>query len=630
MTPSFYKKLIWLAMSCLCIAPLAANAAKSNPLAAPAGPQIIWQKWSPEAFSQAKRENKMLLVSVGIEVCFACRWMEEFTYQDPRVVRLIMDHFVPIQVDADNQPDLGERYSDWAWPATVFMAPDTTQVLALRGNRRPPDFIPLLNKLITQHAQGKLEPDTLAPYAAPAAPALSDLTDLRDKLRSTLDDDFDDKLSGFNDEYKEIENSGNFVQLLMRAHAERDRKSEQRFLNTAYKMLGRIDPVWGGFFAAGLDGWTKPIPEKRTGAQATALYVYATAYSLTKDKRFLDAAKEVDRYLRIWMQAPDGTFYTSQKDLAPNLPSDWTPQRYFALDTDSKRRRYGIPPIDHAVYTDLNARVIVAYAKLYEASGEESFLRTAEKCARVIIQQRQQTAGWVLHTIDTEAIKQDQRIHLKAALPTPYLRSQAHFGLALMALQRVTGDTFWLHSAQRLADALRLKLEDQKLGGFYASLPNALDGMFARRKPLQDNGVAARFLYQLGKYSKNEDLIRSAERAVRVVSVPNILAREGRIIGELAVALEMLTMDYVEFTVVGDATDPKAQNLFKAARAYYEPRKLLHYEKPGRYPNLGRATLYICSQDACSTPIFDTKDIAPQAAKFQKPRESSKRVAEAL
>lgn len=626
MIQSLFKKFVWLALGCLCLVSVTAGAAK-NGAAAPSGPQITWQKWSPEAFAQAKRENKMILLSVGIEVCFACRWMEEFTYQDPRVVRLVMDNFVPIQVDADNQPDLGERYSDWAWPATIFMAPDTTQVLALRGNRRPPDFLPLLNQLITQHAQGKLEPDALAPYAAPAAPEKTDLSDLRDKVRAVLDRDFDDTLGGFDDEYKEIENSGNFVQLLMRAHAEGDRKSEQRFLKTAYKMLGRIDPVWGGFFAAGLDGWTNPIPEKRAGAQATAIDVYATAYMLTKDKRYLHAAKEVDRYLRTWMQAPDSTFYTSQKDLAPNLPKGWSPQQYFALNTDAKRRRYGVPPIDHAVYTDLNGRLIVAYAKLYEASGDEAFLQTAVKAARSIIQQRQQAEGWVLHTADTEALKQDKRIHLKATQPSPYLRSQAHFGLALMALQRVSGDPTWKQSAQRLADALRAKLEDRELGGFYASLEDGLDQTFARRKPLQDNGVAARFLFQLGKYTKNPDLITSAERALRVVSVPMMLEREGRIIGELAVALEMLTMDYVEFTVVGDASDPQAQRLFETARMYYEPRKLVHYEKPGRYPDLGRATMFICSHDSCSTPIFETKDVAIQAGKFQKGRVIDKQAA---
>ena len=84
------KILMWLALGCLCLVPVTAGAAK-NGTAAPSGPQITWQKWSPEAFAKAKRENKMILLSVGIEVCFACRWMEEFTYQDPRVVRLVMD-----------------------------------------------------------------------------------------------------------------------------------------------------------------------------------------------------------------------------------------------------------------------------------------------------------------------------------------------------------------------------------------------------------------------------------------------------------------------------------------------------------------------------------------------------------
>ena len=56
---------------------------------------------------------------------------------DETVIDLVNTHFMPIEVDAEARPDIGERYSDWAWPATIFLAPDATQVLAIRGRRLP-------------------------------------------------------------------------------------------------------------------------------------------------------------------------------------------------------------------------------------------------------------------------------------------------------------------------------------------------------------------------------------------------------------------------------------------------------------------------------------------------------------
>ena len=593
-------------------------AAKQPKTARKISPSISWNSWSRDAFDRAKIENKMLIISVGIEVCFACQWMEEFTYSDPRVIKLITENFIPVQVDADNQPDIGERYSDWAWPATIFMAPDGTQVLGIRGNRIPDNFIPILNRLIKQHAGGQLKTEELADYAVVPEPASTDLTEIRDRIRAQLDEDYDDKEGGWGDELKEIEGSGNMVQLFHRAQAIGDKQAKKRALQTAYAMLQRIDPVWGGFYSAGIDGWISPIPEKRTGAQATAIEVFAYAYHLTKDPRFLKAAKEVDRYLRDWMLSPAGSFYTSQKDLPPNLPKDWTIQQYLALKTDAERRGFGIPKIDHAIYTDLNARLIVAYTSLFEATGDNVYLEIARKNAMSLIKERQQAQGWIMQVGDSAELNQDERIHLKSTRAKPYLRTQANFGVALLALYRVSGEVIWIESAQKLATSLADIFEDHELGGFYASEADETDITISRRKPLLDNGIAARFLFQLGKYSKNTDMIKSAERAIRAVGTQANLAREGRIIGELAVAAETVTAEYVEFTVVGASDQAQVQQLFEAGRKYYEPRKLLHYEQPGRYPDLGRPAMFICSHDACSVPIFEAKDIPKQADKFNK------------
>ena len=148
---------------------------------------INWHHWELDAFETARSENKMILVNVGMEGCEACGRMEDITYADSDVIALVNEHFVAIEVDAEARPDIGERYSDWAWPATIFLAPDATQVLGVRGNRLPRNFIPILNDLIARYADGTLEPDPRLPYAAPPEPETTELIAIRDKLRARLD-----------------------------------------------------------------------------------------------------------------------------------------------------------------------------------------------------------------------------------------------------------------------------------------------------------------------------------------------------------------------------------------------------------------------------------------------------------
>lgn len=73
----------------------------------------------------------------------ACWRMDEITYRNPEVVDCIANNFVAIQVDSESRPDLGERYSDWAWPATI------------------------LDDLIARQQQGRLVQEKNRPYAAP-------------------------------------------------------------------------------------------------------------------------------------------------------------------------------------------------------------------------------------------------------------------------------------------------------------------------------------------------------------------------------------------------------------------------------------------------------------------------------
>ena len=600
--------------------------------AASGAEDIAWKHWELEAFDAARAQDKVILVSVGMEGCAACARMESITYTDSAVIDLVNEHFIAIEVDAEARPDIGERYSDWAWPATIFLAPDATQVLAIRGNRLPRNFIPILEDMVARHEAGTLEPDPRSPYAAPPEPAETDLSRIRDDLRAQIDRSLNRKYGGWGRNGIGGEQSGSRLRhLYLRAHLYNDADLHDLALKGSAGFLNSIDHVWGGSYIASFPADVevparfaalRAIPEKRILVQSNAITAFAIGYQHTGDEKYLDGISEIDRFLKNWMMAGDGTFYTNQKSEPPRLPRGMSAYEYWALQSDRERRKYGTPPVDHAVYTDRNGEVISAYVLAYETTGNVDYLKTAAIAAAAILEQRMQAAGWVLQATANDEADTDARMRPLVVEEKPFLSAQAWFGSALLSLYRATGDEHWLEAANRIGKATLALLQDPKAGGFFATVPDATAAVIAPRKPLESNGTAASFYYDLWVYTKDDDYKSVSENAIRSVAQPSIIRREGKITGEFAMALEKVTTSYVEFSIVGDTKHPNASALFAAGRDVFEPRKLLHYEEPGRYPDRGIPSMYICNPDMCSIPIEDPAEVRKQAAAFHGPAAS--------
>ncbi len=591
-----------------------------------AAEHINWHHWDLDAFETAKAQNKIILVNVGMEGCAACGRMEALTYANNEVIALINEHFVAIEVDAEARPDIGDRYSDWAWPATIFLAPDATQVLAVRGNRLPRNFIPILHDLIAKHAAGALEPDPRSPFATPPEPAETQLTRIRDDLRAQLDRSLNRKYGGWAKSGIGRETSGSRLRhLYLRAHLYDDAELLDLALKGSAGFLITIDPVWGGSYsvafpedmeAPGKFAALRAIPEKRILVQSNAITAFALGYQHTNNSKYLRGITEIDRFLKNWMMAPDGTFYTNQKSEPSNLPKGMTSGDYWLLPSDAERRKFGTPPVDHAVYADRNGEVISAYVLAYEATGNSAYLAIAKRAATAILDKRLHKEGWVIQAQSNTESDKDSRMRTLVTDERPFLSSQAWFGTALLSLYRATGDYHWLRSADTIGKATLATLHDDNLGGFFATVPDATAAIIAPRKPLEANGTAASFYYDLSVYTKDEIYKNIAASTIRAVAEPAFIRSEGKITGEFAIALEKVTTGYVEFSVVGDINHPNSEALFEAGRSVFEPRKLLHYEEPGRYPARGKPAMYICNPDMCSLPIEDPAQVASQAAVF--------------
>ena len=596
-------------------------------LAEPAA--IRWQQWGKAPFEQAAQADKLVILDVGIEGCTACRWMDEFTYTHSEVIALIDEHFISVVADAEAQPDMGERYSDWSWPATIFMTADGTQILALAGNRRPDNFIPILEKLIDQKQTGNIVPDELAPYSAPPEPVETDITVLRNRLRARLDNLLNEQHGGWSGNGISTTTGARLQHLYLRAHMYGNDELERLALQTSSAYLDAIDPVWGGVYVRSFNEpparfkGLNAVPEKRIANQASALLAFSHAYANSRDDRYLAGIAAVDKFLNDWMKDGDNTFYTSQEDDPPRLVDGMNAIDYWLIDSDEGRQEYGIPPIDHAAYTDKNAELINALIITYESTGDVRYLDTAINAVDALLKHRNTEAGWVMQAHATASITDDKRMRPLIVHDKPYLGAQAWMGTALLALYRATGDAKWLDHAVSIADAMLASLYDRENGGFYSAIPDETATIIPPRKPLELNAVAAHFIYDLWVYTKKSDYAEVPEATIRAVATPEILRREGRITGQTALLLEKLSAAYVEFSVVGDPDRDDAQALFNASREIYHPRKLLHYEKPGRYPSGKEARLYICNPDKCSIPITNPADVAEFADRFRAPASGS-------
>src|SRR3954449_10103255 len=84
---------------------------------------IEWRPWGADAFAQAARDRKPVLLSITAAWCRPCHEMDRTTYADAAVAAIVHDRFVAVRVDTDRRPDINERYNLGGWPTTAFLTP---------------------------------------------------------------------------------------------------------------------------------------------------------------------------------------------------------------------------------------------------------------------------------------------------------------------------------------------------------------------------------------------------------------------------------------------------------------------------------------------------------------------------
>jgi uncharacterized protein len=586
----------------LIVAMLMASTALAQSADAPsdkATGKLNWLPWSDEAFSQAKREQRFVLLDLEAVWCHWCHVMDTTTYRDPKVIALLNRKYVLVRVDQDSRPDLSNRYEDYGWPATVVFDGAGHEIVKRQGYLAPDEMASMLQAIIDDPTPG---PSVQAEkeISFPTNPLIP--KEQRAKLEKDYVDGYDTRQGswGFDQKYLDWDS----VEYAMDLAARGDARAEGMAKQTLGAQLQLLDPVWGGVYQYSTDGvWTKPHFEKIMSMQAENLRVYALAYGQWHDPKYLHAAESIQQFLETFLTSPDGTFYVSQDaDVVEGQHS----AEYFALD-DKARRKRGVPRVDTHVYARENGWAITALAALYGVTADPKTLEKVTRAADWITQHRRLAGGGFHHGVKDVA--------------GPFLGDSVSMTRAYLALYGVTGDRRWLHEAENTMQYIQHTFPSQGGAGFATSVVPAGRG-FAPRPQRDENVAVARQANLLFHYTGDAKYKQISHAAMRYLAAGPVATR-------LPVA-SVLLADYeverppLHLTVVGHKDDPAAKALFVAAMQYPASYKRLEWwdTREGKLPNpdvqypaVQRAAAYVCTERTCSAPIFKAEEVAVKVNK---------------
>ncbi len=303
-------------------APLS-NQLKNHPspyLAMHATDPVAWQDWNASAVERARREGKLLYISVGYFSCHWCHVMQRETYKNPDIARFLNRHFVPVKVDRELEPALDARLIEFAertrgvsgWPLNVFVTPEGHPVYAALYVP-PTEFKQVLERLQGLWASDRAALERLAREEAarglvpPPAPArASSLTG-----EALAQADF---IHGGFGEQSKFPSAPQLQALLAQQATKSNARLEEFLALTLDNMatLGLYDHLGGGFFRYTVDpSWKTPHFEKMLYDNALLARVYLHAARVLRQPRYDAVARATLDFMARDMHGTNGALIAS-------------------------------------------------------------------------------------------------------------------------------------------------------------------------------------------------------------------------------------------------------------------------------------------------------------------------------
>lgn len=291
---------------------------------------VNWKAWNENTLSQAKSENKLILLSVGYAACHWCHVMEHESFEDSLVAQVMNKNFINIKVDREERPDVDQVYmsavqlmtGSGGWPMNVIALPDGRPVWGGTYFKKE-QWMSALEQISKLYVE---KPEKLHEYADKLEQGIKAL----DVVSLNTDEavfesafieaaiknwtkNFDNRDGGMQRAPKFMMPS-NYHFLLRYAYQNNDEKL-MGFVNLTLKKMaygGVFDQIGGGFSRYSVDPvWHIPHFEKMLYDNGQLVSLYSDAYLATGNKLYKNIVTETLEYVKREMTTENGAFYSS-------------------------------------------------------------------------------------------------------------------------------------------------------------------------------------------------------------------------------------------------------------------------------------------------------------------------------
>jgi uncharacterized protein YyaL (SSP411 family) len=428
---------------------------------------------------------------------------------------------------------------------------------------------------------------------------------------------------------------------------------------------GIYDQIGGGFARYSTDAeWLVPHFEKMLYDNALLISIVSEAYQLTGNKRYKEVIEETIEFIQREMLHHEGGFYAALdadsegeegkfyvwnyeevkellKDNAnifceffnikpegnwegENIPwrkkteEVFCDERKFSLEKLKeiilkgkkilleKRNQRIRPQTDDKILLGWNALMNTALCKAYAATGNESFRQLAIHNMQFLLSKfSKNNSVENFHTWKNDIAKQPA-----------FLDDYAFLIQALVQLQEITGNTYYLEKAKALTEYVIENFNDSKTDFFFYTTMKQED-IVVRKKEVYDgaqpsgNAVMADIMHRLGLYFDKPEW---QEKTIRMInSLGNAIVRYPTSFGVWANILIELTIGTNEIAIIS----ADSQYILSQVLKEYIPNKIIMATAvaSNSFPLLSgkennkETALYLCRNYTCEKPVRSVAEL---------------------
>jgi uncharacterized protein len=634
---------------------------------------VEWHEWGEEAFSEARRRDVPVLLSVGYAACHWCHVMAHESFEDEETAAEMNRLYVNVKVDREERPDVDSIYMEavqtmtgqGGWPMTVWLTPDGRPFYAGTyfpdtDRRGMPSFRTVMRGVSDAWENRR---DEVLGQSSRLTEAISRQipgtendpgTEVLARGYEALAASFDPINGGFGAAPKFPQEPE--LDFLLRVHTEpwADRAGHMLKVTLSEMADGGIhDQIGGGFARYSVDAqWLVPHFEKMLYDNAQLARIYLWAGIDLEEPRFVDVARSTLGYLLGGLRHREGGFFSAEDADSEGVEGKfyvWTTQeleRALGREDGAEAARF-FGATSHGNFEGSNIlyrptdepwteRIESIKARLEErrasrvrpglddkvvASWNGLAIRALAEAGAALgdagyLEAARVTARFVLDHMVVDGILRRSWREGQAGGPG-FLEDHAAMGLGLFALYAATGEHEWYQSAVKLTLAMSKRFADPD-GGFFDT-PIDGESLIKRPKSLADNplpsgnGMAAEALLVMSAYTGDAKLRDLAASTLRGAGM--LMERYPSMVGHHLAVLHSL-LSGRELAIVG----PQWPELARVYWSRYRPAVVLAVSLDGKEPvpllegrsKPGETLAYLCEQHVCALPTADRDALANQ------------------